>query len=182
MHRQLLLTKELILHLGVAMESRLLSNAEHTFRAELKLKALGLASLGHTIARQRSRVLYLQEGDANTRFFHTQAHHRHRSNHMVALAHAGVLAVDHDAKEALLFDFYGELFRASLPREHDIDLAFLGVPSLDLQQLEVPFTNEELWAAIKELPPDKAPGPDGFSSRFYQSTWAIIKGDIKLAV
>lgn len=27
------------------------------------------------------------------------------------------------------------------------------------------------------MPLDKAPGPDGFTGRFYKSCWSIIKGD-----
>jgi hypothetical protein len=56
------------------------------------------------------------------------------------------------------------------------------LPSLDLHELEVPFMMEEVWAAVKELPCDKAPGPDGFSGRFYQTAWPVIKEDVFRAV
>lgn len=105
-------------------------------RKKLKLHCLGLASLEQTIARLRSRVLYLKEGDANTSFFHQQA----------------------------------------------IDFAEIGIQQHDLSSLEVPFTEEEVWATVKEMPLDKAPGPDGFTGRFYKSCWNIIKEDIMLAL
>jgi hypothetical protein len=35
---------------------------------------------------------------------------------------------------------------------------------------------------IKRLPSDKAPGPDGFMSRFYKSCWPIIKQDVMAAI
>jgi hypothetical protein len=41
-----------------------------------------------------------------------------------------------------------------------------------------PFTKEEIWAVIKEFPLNKAPGPDGFTGRFYRLAWSIINGDI----
>jgi len=47
-----------------------LADWELDLRRLLKVRVLGLASLGRTISRQRSRVLYLAEGDAYTRFFH----------------------------------------------------------------------------------------------------------------
>jgi len=37
---------------------------------------------------------------------------------------------------------------------------------LDLTGIDVCFTEEEIWATVKELPPDRPPGPDGFSGRF----------------
>lgn len=38
----------------------------------------------------------------------------------------------------------------------------------DLQELVTPFTIQELYAIAKELPKDKAPGPDGFNGLFFQ--------------
>jgi hypothetical protein len=42
--------------------------------------------------------------------------------------------------------------------------------------LDAPFT-EDVWVTIKDMPLDKAPGPDGFTGRFNKSCWNIIKGD-----
>ena len=48
----------------------------------------------------------------------------------------------------------------------------------DLIDLESIFTEEEDWNTIKELPPDRSPGPDGFVAAFYQKAWQIIKNDV----
>lgn len=48
--------------------------------------------------------------------------------------------------------------------------------------LEAHITEEEVWAAIKALPSDKAPGPDGFTGALYKSSWHIIKPKIMEAV
>jgi hypothetical protein len=61
------LTREVILGLDIAEESRTLSDEERRLRNELKFRCLGLASLNRTIIRQRSKLLYLAEGDANTK-------------------------------------------------------------------------------------------------------------------
>lgn len=53
----------------------------------------------------------------------------------------------------------------------------LGLPYLDLAQLDVLFT-EEVWEAISDMPSDKAPGPHGFTGMFYKRAWPIIKIDI----
>jgi hypothetical protein len=41
---------------------------------------------------------------------------------------------------------------------------------------------EEILNTIKQLPLDKAPGPDGFTRHFYKCCWPIIKDDILAAV
>lgn len=63
-----------------------------------------------------------------------------------------------------------------------INLEALGVSPVKLAHLEADFTEEEVWAAIKALPADKAPGPDGFTVEFYRSAWTLIKEDILLAL
>ena len=62
----------------MAQDRRTLSIGEDWLRKELKRLCLKLASLERTVARLRSRVRYLKEGDANTSFFHKQAAFRKR--------------------------------------------------------------------------------------------------------
>jgi hypothetical protein len=58
------------------------------------------------------------------------------------------------------------------------------------QNVETTFINyeaisplsEEVWATIKCLPSDKAPGPDGFTGRFCKSCWSIIKNEVMAAM
>ena len=53
---------------------------------------------------------------------------------------------------------------------------------VDLSDLESPFSEREVQDTIASLPNDKAPGPDGFTGRFYKSAWHIIKTDIMAAL
>ena len=46
------------------------------------------------------------------------------------------------------------------------------------ENLELPFTEEEVNVVVKELPLDKSPGPDGFNNEFFKSCWDIIKEDL----
>jgi mannosylglycoprotein endo-beta-mannosidase len=47
-----------------------------------------------------------------------------------------------------------------------------------LQHLGEPFTEEEVLHAIKQLPGDKAPGPDGFTGIFFKRCWDVVKTDL----
>jgi hypothetical protein len=73
---QLMIAWEVVLRLDIAMESRQLSPDERRLRAHLKQAYLGLASLERTMARQRAKIAWLREGDANTAFFHQHAAYR----------------------------------------------------------------------------------------------------------
>ena len=47
-----------------------------------------------------------------------------------------------------------------------------------LEFLSALFTREEIDNVVKQMPIDKAPGPDGFNGIFFKKCWHIIKEDI----
>ena len=44
------------------------------------------------------------------------------------------------------------------------------------------FTDEEIFNAMFQIGPLKAPGPDGFPARFFQRHWAVFKIEITAVV
>jgi hypothetical protein len=77
--------------------------------------------------------------------------------------------------------FFVDLLGTSMDRPFSLDLDYLGLPSIDLSEIDGEFTVEEVWNAIKGMPLDKCPGPDGFSARFFVVCWDIIKVDVMAA-
>jgi hypothetical protein len=166
---QLAVANEIVLKLDQAQEKRALSPDELQLRRDLKGKSLGLASLALAhIARQRSRITYLSEGDANTRFFHLQACHRRHLNNIESLQVHGASVVQEEETAEALFSFYNNLLGTPVPPNRFLNFQELGIPSLDLSTLEDMFTEVEIWQAITQLPSDKAPGPDRFTGLFHK--------------
>jgi hypothetical protein len=97
------------------------------------------------------------------------------------VANGNILTRQED-KEQAAFDFYNSLLGTAEQRDITIDLEQLELQPHDLQELDAFFTEEEVWETIKDMPSDKAPGPDGFTGRFYKSCWPIIKSDIMAAL
>jgi len=48
--------------------------------------------------------------------------------------------------------------------------------------LEQDISAEEVWRAIRELPSNRALGPDGFTGAFYKTVWPVIQDDVMAAV
>jgi hypothetical protein len=75
---QLELARKILHQLEIAQDYWSLSNLETWLRNQLKIHSLALSSLQRTIARSRSRISWLSEGDANAALFHLHARHRKR--------------------------------------------------------------------------------------------------------
>jgi hypothetical protein len=179
---QLGLAREVLHRLEIAQDIRTLAVEEVWLLRKLKQHCLVLTSLQRTIARLRSRIQYLKEGDANTSFFHMQACFRKKRNFISHLEDEGGTVTNHDQMQELLDNFFSDLLGTEIQRPFTLNLLNCHRDPVDLSDLESPFSEREVQDTIASLPNDKAPGPDGFPGRFYKSAWHIIKTDIMAAL
>jgi hypothetical protein len=184
---QLAMARLVVGEFDAAQETRILSDDELVLRSELKRMILGLSSLSRTIARQRSCIRFLQDGDANTKFFHLQACHRKRKSYIPAyFEHAGLTLSDDEAKSDAICHFFNGLLGTYFERSRNINLAQIGLPQLDLESLISPFSVDEVWAVIKAIPNDRAQDrtasldastkPHGLPSKMMWSPFSIPSG------
>jgi hypothetical protein len=76
-------------------------------------------------------------------------------------------------------ELYTETQRTDIdPKEYPLSL----IPKLIKEDINNSLTKEvtqhEIKEALDQMNPDKAPGSDGFTARFYQQSWDIIKLDL----
>lgn len=70
---------------------------------KLKWEIKGLLIKEEKMWKQRSRTLWLHEGDQNTRFFHSRASHRFRRNQIVELENSeGAVCLDEEEISCIL--------------------------------------------------------------------------------
>ena len=135
--------------------------------------------------KQRSRSLWLQERDNNTRYFHSQAFHRFRRNQIDSLEDANEeFCNDEEGISSILVDYYQKLFTSS--NLAMVDAIFDKIPcsiSDEMNdELMVEFTREEVVVALKQMEPLKASRPNGLPPLFFQHYWQVVGDDVTEAM
>jgi hypothetical protein len=131
--------------------------------------------------KKRYTIRWTKFGDENTDFFHVAATERYRHNTITSLeTQDGRVIYDHFEKTALLLENFRTRMGSSISPEMQYNLDDLVLNHEGLDQISAPFTKEEIDNVVKQMPTDKAPGPDGFNGMFFKKCWHIIKQDIYL--
>ncbi|KAG7600109.1 Ribonuclease H domain [Arabidopsis suecica] len=129
----------------------------------------------------KSREMWYQDGDKNTKFFHAITKQRRAKNKIIGLLNHDGMWVDREVEiESLAVDYFSDIFTTSAP--HDFDSVLRDVPvmiSEDMnQKLSKEISTEEVRRALFSLNPDKTPGPDGMTAFFYQKFWDLTGPDL----
>ncbi|XP_042962598.1 uncharacterized protein LOC122296867 [Carya illinoinensis] len=134
--------------------------------------------------KQQSRVAWLRKGDSNSQFFHSRASLRRRKNRIYHLKDAGGIWREEVQMETLIVDYFQNLF--SNTDSGDMAEVLSGVEGKVTDQMNVlltrPYVAEEVEAAVKQMHPSKAPGPDGMSLVFFHKYWNVIGKPVILSV
>ncbi|KAL0456837.1 UNVERIFIED_CONTAM: putative mitochondrial protein [Sesamum latifolium] len=133
--------------------------------------------------KQRSKVLWLKEGDRNSSFFHAKASRRHQNNSVRKLRRSdGSWAVSGEEVQQCITEYFQHLFTSSQPQPDDIQHGVEHLPVVvDMSMaddLQRPYTEEEVTTAIFNMSPLKFPGPDGLPPIFFHRFWPLIKSDV----
>jgi hypothetical protein len=132
--------------------------------------------------RQRGRLQWTLQGDANTKFFHARANGRKRRCAILSLVTDNGTVVDKDKIKELIYSFYINLMGSEEPRvlwlQEGTWTQEQMVSAVENEILLRSFSQEELVEVLKETKVDTAPGPDGFPVMFYKRCWPWIKTQV----
>ena len=162
-------------------EVRPLVRTEFNFRKIVKLHYEHLLKLHYIYWKQRCTIRYIKVGEENSKFFHAMASERMRRNSIASLKTAGMVdpVSDHDQMAGILWASFKNRMGQAQGISMGFDLANLIQPIQGLEELSQPFSDDEIRKVLKELPPDRAPGPDGFNGLFVKRCWPIIEQDFR---
>ena len=121
--------------------------------------------------RQRSKCLWLKEGDRNTRFFHAVASRRKRNILISRIKDGQGNWVEKDDEIATVFTgYFKEIFDTSHP--HEMEIIFqateIKVNEEMNEKLLKEFTSNEVKCALVQMNINKTSGPDGMTVGFYK--------------
>ena len=136
--------------------------------------------------RQKSKILWVKEGDANMKLFHKMMNCTKSINTITKLeSDDGSLVDDEELIVKNIVSYFEKLYlKDSLvpsPSRLESELGQINwspVSSMRSLWLERPFEKDEVKCAIVECEGSKAPGPDGFSLALFQSCWDSLRVDL----
>lgn len=140
-----------------------------------------------TLLRQKAKIDWWKDADANTTYFHASVKERVVRSRITSICTVDGLTLDQE--EEIADDFIGtfkSLFGAADDNLQQVEQSVLEkgpLVSKDQKQvLTKHVTEAEVYEAICSIDFGKAPGPGGFSSGFYKAAWDIIRVDLTKAV
>lgn len=105
---------------------------------------------------------------------------KEKSSIPTILNSAGKPTTSHKEINDIFHNFYKDLFSSETQPNLDQIHFFLNnihlpkVSPNQIPKLESPITEIELHSALKQMPNNKSPGPDGFPAEFYKHFWTIL--------
>lgn len=128
---------------------------------------------------QKSRIQWLKEDDANSRFFHSWVNKQRRHNEILCLLveDREVVQVD-EIRQTVREHFQAHFFRQVKYRPDLTQLSFQVIGQQDNEVLVAPFGVEEIREAVWSCDSAKSPGPDDFNYCFIKEFWEVMKDDV----
>jgi hypothetical protein len=145
------------------------------FRTILKKKIAQVIQILAISARQIGKVTWCVLGDEDRRFYHTRASARLRVNTIKVLESDGVRYFAHKEKECILTANKRDIMGKQAVSQPLIDFREVYPDHSVLTPLSKPFSEQEIYKALKQIPRDKSPTGLGQNSI---RTCNIVKTDI----
>nr|GEX47182.1 reverse transcriptase domain-containing protein [Tanacetum cinerariifolium] len=134
--------------------------------------------------KQKPKITWLHERDANTAYFHKMVRSRvSRSRIDVVTDINGAVFQNDDVAKAFINHYEVFLGHAGATTYFDTNNLFStrldANEALDMVRV---VSSQEVKSAMFSMGNDKSPGPDGFTTAFFKDTWDISGSDVTKAV
>ena len=82
--------------------------------------------------------------------------------------------------DRIILDYFDSIYKSNQPTRFDASLNSITTrvtPDMN-EALIAEFKAEEVWEALQQMHPTKAPGPDGMSPLFFKHYWDIVGPEV----
>ncbi|KAL2223817.1 UNVERIFIED_CONTAM: hypothetical protein Sindi_2945400 [Sesamum indicum] len=146
------------------------------------------AKLEQIMLQQRAKMQWMKDGDQCSRvFFRKIAQRRVRRrilqiNDENGFTHTDLGEIAHE------FVSYYQNLLGGTRRRLSVDIRYLRpwarhcITDEEANQLLLPISADDVKQAMFDIADDKAPGPDGYSSRFFKAAWPVVGEEVTRAV
>lgn len=129
----------------------------------------------------------MRDGDRDTSYFHHKASQCRKCNYLHGLSgDDGVWRDDSQDITKIFYAYFSSIFTSTNPSNSELleVLKYVEpvISNACNRDLPRPFSKNEVFAALQQMHPCKAPSPDGIIVIFYQRFWHIVGDDVTLFV
>ncbi|KAI0524306.1 hypothetical protein KFK09_003672 [Dendrobium nobile] len=135
--------------------------------------------------KQKANFKFTVDGDRNTKFFHTMANRNKTKNYIHKIVNSDGYTIE---SEELICNSGVEHFKNSF-NDHFTNIPLTNphvIPNIinesDNDLLCLIPSEVEMFNVVNDLNGDSIAGPDGYTTKFFQKCWEIVKDDIIQAV
>ena len=151
--------------------------------ATLEMELDSLHAKNEAYWYHRSRVAEVKDGDRNTSYFHHKASQRKKRNYIHGICDRDrEWQTEIEKVEVEVAHYFDTIFTSSKPSNDSLQAVLQHVRVSVTQEyndlLLRPYTKEDIFEALNQMHPCKAPGPDGMHAIFYQRFWHIIGDEV----
>ncbi|KAL0455350.1 UNVERIFIED_CONTAM: LINE-1 reverse transcriptase [Sesamum latifolium] len=153
-----------------------------------QLVLLNATKLEQSMLQQQAKIQWLKGGDQCTRVFFRRVARRRATKRIFQIQNEGGMTIaEHIEVTHEFVSFYQRLLGGERDKRF-IDLCYLRpwvrylLTEEDLAALTTLVTAADVKMAFFDIPEDKSPGPDGYSSGFFKAAWPIVGDEVTRAV
>ncbi|KAL9689317.1 hypothetical protein QQ045_009701 [Rhodiola kirilowii] len=136
--------------------------------------------------QQKSKIQWLQEGDSNSKFYHSFLKGcRSKNNISLVKGADGCIHTDLRSIKSEFVNYFKSILAESKtcrPIESSVIQRGNVIADSQCRPLIAEATDVEIWLALARIRSDKSPGLDGFSASFFRKNWNLIGKEFCAAV
>ena len=137
---------------------------------------VAILSSSMALIKQQCKIEWLKYGDDCTKLFMAKSKQRKLANYIYSINDSTGQSVEgFDKVGTVFYKFYQNLLGSQdpPPKKLDPEIIAQGPTLSKTQQLRLcmDFTDQDIKEVMFSIPNTKSPGPDGYSSGFFKSTW-----------